>query len=82
MAAIVSNLRNTITAGLMLTVIMVIVVSQTPGAEKFAVDHSYTAFFLRWLHVLSGIICISLLWYLILFRFLTCQIFQTIKSWQ
>ncbi len=55
MAAIVSNLRNTITAGLMLTVIMVIVVSQTPGAEKFAVDHSYTAFFLRWLHVLSRI---------------------------
>jgi len=46
MAIIFSNLRNTIIAGLGLTVIMVIVVSQTPGADKFAVDHSYAAFFL------------------------------------
>ena len=64
MAAILSNLRNTIIAGLGLTVIMVIVVSQTPGADKFAVDHSYAAFFLKWLHVLSGIMWIGLLWYL------------------
>ena len=34
MAAILSNLRNTVIAGLVLTVIMVIVVSQTPGADK------------------------------------------------
>ena len=64
MAAILSNLRNTVIAGLVLTVIMVIVVSQTPGADKFAVDHSYAAFFLRWLHVLSGVMWIGLLWYL------------------
>ena len=63
MAAILSNLRNTIIAVLMLTVI-IIVVSQTLGADKFAVDHSYAAFFLRWLHVLSGIMWIGLLWYL------------------
>ena len=64
MAAILSNLRNTVIAGLVLTVIMVIVVSQTPGADKFAIDHSYAAFFLRWLHVLSGVMWIGLLWYL------------------
>ena len=64
MAAILSNLRNTVIAGLVLTVLMVIVVSQTPGADKFAVDHSYAAFFLRWLHVLSGVMWIGLLWYL------------------
>ena len=64
MAAILSNLRNTVIAGLVLTVIMVIVVSQTPGADKFAVDHSYAAFFLRWLHVVSGVMWIGLLWYL------------------
>ena len=45
MAAILSNLRNTVIAGLVLTVIMVIVVSQTPGADKFAVDHGYATFF-------------------------------------
>ena len=64
MAAILSNLRNTVIAGLVLTVIMVIVVSQTPGADKFAVDHGYATFFLRWLHVLSGVMWIGLLWYL------------------
>ena len=60
MAAILSNLRNTVIAGLVLTVIMVIVVSQPPGADKFAV----ATFFLRWLHVLSGVMWIGLLWYL------------------
>ena len=64
MAAILSNLRNTVIAGLVLTVIMVIVVSQTPGADKFSVDHGYATFFLRWLHVLSGVMWIGLLWYL------------------
>ena len=64
MAAILSNLRNTVIAGLVLTVIMVIVVSQTPGADKFAVDHGYATFFLRWLHVLSGVMWIGLLLYL------------------
>ena len=64
MAAILSNLRNTVSAGLVLTVIMVIVVLQTPGADKFAVDHGYATFFLRWLHVLSGVMWIGLLWYL------------------
>ena len=64
MAAILSNLRNTVIAGLVLTVIMVIVVLQTPGADKFAVDHGYATFFLRWLHVLSGVMWIGLLWYL------------------
>ena len=48
MARILSNLRNTVIASLVLTVIMVIVVSQTPGADKFAVDHGYATFFLRW----------------------------------
>ena len=64
MATILRNLRKTLIAGLGLTVIMIIVVQQTSGADKFAVDHSYAAFFLKWLHVLSGIMWIGLLWYL------------------
>ncbi len=30
----------------------------------FAIDHGYSVFFIRWLHVLSGVMWIGLLWYL------------------
>ena len=64
MAAILTSLRNTVIAGIVLTIIMIVFVSQTPGADKFALDHAYATFFLRWLHVLSGVMWIGLLWYL------------------
>ena len=64
MATILTSLRNTVIAGIVLTIIMIAVVSQFPGADKFSVDHAYATFFLRWLHVLSGGMWIGLLWYL------------------
>ncbi|MBH67543.1 MAG: hypothetical protein CMM58_04245 [Rhodospirillaceae bacterium] len=64
MATILTSLRNTVIAGIVLTIIMIAVVSQFPGADKFSVDHAYATFFLRWLHVLSGVMWIGLLWYL------------------
>ena len=63
MAAILSSLRNTVIAGVILTVIMILLVTQVTDAD-FAIDQSYQAFFVRWLHVLSGIMWIGLLWYL------------------
>jgi len=63
MAAILTSLRNTIIAGIVLTIIMVLFVTNVTG-EALAFDHSYFAFFLRWLHVLSGVMWIGLLWYL------------------
>ena len=63
MAAILTSLRNTVIAGVILTVIMILLVTQVTDAD-FAVDQSYQAFFVRWLHVLSGIMWIGLLWYL------------------
>ena len=63
MAAILTSLRNTVIAGVILTVIMILLVTQVTDAD-FAIDQSYQAFFFRWLHVLSGIMWIGLLWYL------------------
>ena len=63
MAAILTSLRNTIIAGIVLTIIMVLFVTNVTG-EALSFDHSYFAFFMRWLHVLSGVMWIGLLWYL------------------
>ena len=63
MAAILTSLRNTVIAGVILTVIMILLATQSTDAD-FAIDQSYQAFFVRWLHVLSGIMWIGLLWYL------------------
>jgi uncharacterized membrane protein len=62
MGAIFQSLGRTITAGVVLLVIIIIVVSTAVGgAMKF--DHAWWAFFMRWLHVLSGVMWIGLLWY-------------------
>ena len=63
MAAILTSLRNTIIAGIILTIIMILVVMKLSDTE-FAFDHEYATFFVRWLHVLSGVMWVGLLWYL------------------
>ena len=63
MAAILTSLRNTVIAGIVLTIVMVFVVFSAMGGGV-AFDHGYFTFFMRWLHVLSGVMCIGLLWYL------------------
>lgn len=62
MAAILSNLRSTVIAGFVLTVIMVAAVVVATG-EGQPVGHIWFAFLFRWLHVLSGVMWIGLLWY-------------------
>jgi uncharacterized membrane protein len=62
MGAILQSLGRTIAAGVIVLVIIIIVVSTAAGgAMKF--DHAWWAFFMRWLHVLSGVMWIGLLWY-------------------
>lgn len=62
MANILQNLQNTVIAGVVLLVIMVIIVVGWHG-EGLSLDHAWWAFFFRWLHVVSGIMWIGLLWY-------------------
>src|SRR3990170_7990984 len=61
MAAILEKLQNTVIAGVVLLVIVLVVVGATVGAPSF--DHAWFAFLLRYLHVLSGVMWIGLLWY-------------------
>jgi len=57
MGAILQSLGRTVSAGVVLLVILIVGVS----AAKY--DHAWGAFFMRYLHVLSGVMWIGLLWY-------------------
>jgi len=59
MAGILSSLRNTVIAGLVLAVVMVLIYVGMQGYDGY----SFGTFFFRWLHVLSGVMWIGLLWY-------------------
>ncbi|MEC7674143.1 MAG: urate hydroxylase PuuD [Pseudomonadota bacterium] len=64
MSIILTNLRNAVITGIVLTVIMVVIVTYAYPDATFSLDHEWSAFFIRWLHVLSGVMWIGLLWYL------------------
>ncbi|HSW25563.1 MAG TPA: urate hydroxylase PuuD [Burkholderiaceae bacterium] len=57
MGAILQSLGRTVAAGVVLLVILLLAVS----SAKY--DHAWGAFFMRYLHVLSGVMWIGLLWY-------------------
>jgi uncharacterized membrane protein len=57
MGAIFQSLGRTVTAGVVLLIILVLAVS----TAKY--DHAWGAFVMRWLHVMSGVMWIGLLWY-------------------
>lgn len=62
MQGILSSLRLTVIASLVLTAALFVVVRQLLGTG-FAIDHAWGAFLMRWLHVVSGIMWVGLLWY-------------------
>lgn len=62
MAAILSNLRNTVIAGVVLTVLMIVLMVNVSG-DGMPGGHAYWTFVMRWLHVLCGVMWIGLLWY-------------------
>ena len=62
MSNILADLKNTVIAGVVLTVIMIVIVVGW-HTEGLALDRGWWAFLFRWLHVLSGVMWIGLLWY-------------------
>ena len=62
MGAIFQSLGRTVAAGIVLLIVLVAIVVGITGAPV-RVDHAWTTFFMRWLHVLSGVMWIGLLWY-------------------
>jgi uncharacterized membrane protein len=59
MGAIFSSLGRTITAG----VVILLIIMGIAGTFSMLGDMNYWRFFMRWLHVLSGVMWIGLLWY-------------------
>ncbi len=57
MGAIFQSLGRTVTAGVVLMVLLVLAL----GSGKF--DHAWSTFAMRWLHVMCGVMWIGLLWY-------------------
>ncbi len=60
MSNILSSLLKTVISGFILLFIIILIIS---SASDFYFDYSYLSFFFRWIHVLSGIMWIGLLWY-------------------
>ena len=59
MASILSSLHKTVGVGIALTILFIIYFIQTGGS----IDTAFWSFILRYLHILSGIMWIGLLWY-------------------
>jgi uncharacterized membrane protein len=62
MTAIFQSLGRTVLAGLVLLVVIILVVGATTG-QMINLDMNWSRFFMRWLHVLSGVMWVGLLWY-------------------
>jgi uncharacterized membrane protein len=62
MASIFQSLGRTVIAGVVVLVLLVLIASSVSGQGP-AMGHAWSAFFMRWLHVLSGVMWIGLLWY-------------------
>ena len=63
MGAIFTSPGRTVIAGIVLLIIIVVVVGLITG-QMTHIDHAWATFAMRWLHVISGILWIGLLWYL------------------
>jgi uncharacterized membrane protein len=63
MGAIFTSLERTLAAGFILIFLIVVVAGALSG-QMVHVDHAWGIFFMRWLHIMSGVMWIGLLWYL------------------
>ena len=64
MGAFFSSLGKTIVAGLVVLIIIILAVGGWLGdGARTLSDHAWGTFIMRWLHVMSGVMWIGILWY-------------------
>ena len=63
MGAIFTSPGRTVSAGVVLLIIIMVVIGAVTG-QWTKIDHAWATFVMRWLHVASGVLWIGLLWYL------------------
>ena len=62
MASILQSLYKTLLAGLVLLILVLFITTNTTG-NPIQFSHAWSTFIVRWLHVISGVMWIGLLWY-------------------
>ena len=62
MGAILQSLGRTVVAGIVVLIVIIILAGVGTG-QMISVNMDWSRFFMRWLHVLSGVMWIGLLWY-------------------
>jgi len=62
MGAIFQSLGRTVIAGIVVLVAIILIAGAGTG-QMISLDMNWSRFFMRWLHVLSGVMWIGLLWY-------------------
>jgi uncharacterized membrane protein len=63
MASILQSLGRTLIAGVVLLIVIIALAGALTG-QFIKLDPTYWRFFMRWLHILSGVMWVGLLWYL------------------
>ncbi len=63
MGALFTSLGRTVSAGIVLLILIVVVAGAVTG-QSIKIDHAYATVIMRWLHVVCGVMWIGLLWYL------------------
>ncbi|MBX3447207.1 MAG: urate hydroxylase PuuD [Parvibaculum sp.] len=63
MASILTSLRNTVIAGFVLAAVLLLLYLNWNDWDGAALGQAFWAFVFRWLHVISGVMWIGLLWY-------------------
>jgi uncharacterized membrane protein len=76
MASFFQSLEKTLAAGVALLIVLIIVVGLATGSFIRVGEVQWWDFFMRWLHVLSGVMWIGLLWY---FNFVQTPTMSTIE---
>jgi uncharacterized membrane protein len=62
LTSILQSLEKTLAAGVLLLILIIILAGIATG-QFIKIDHAWAAFFMRWLHVLCGVMWIGILWY-------------------
>lgn len=63
MGALFASLGRTVSAGIVLLILIVVGAGAVTG-QSIKVDHAYATVIMRWLHVICGVMWVGLLWYL------------------
>jgi len=79
MGAIFTSLERTLAAGVILIFLIVVAAGLISG-QMVHVDHAWSIFFMRWLHILSGVMWIGLLWYLNFVQVPTMPTIQPVET--